>query len=70
MVTSFLRTRTSSENTGDVIVENASIRLVSRVLADVEFAIQSSTWRDLRTLSRDRSNSGDPVYPPSILIHR
>ena len=69
MVSSFLRTRTSSENAGDVIVENVSMRMVSRALADVKFAAQSSTCRDRRTLSRDRSNPGDPVYPPSILIH-
>jgi hypothetical protein len=52
------RTITSSENTGDVIVENTSMTIVWRASARLKSPAQSWICRDRRTLSRDRLNSG------------
>ena len=48
---------TSSENTGDVIVENTSMTVVLRVGSKLD--AQPTTSRDRRTLSCDRLNLWD-----------
>jgi hypothetical protein len=53
------RTITSSENTGDVIVENTSMTIVWRASARLKSPAQSWICRDRRTLSRDRLNAGN-----------
>ena len=53
---------TSSENTGDVIVENTSMTVVRRVVGAKRFG-QSATCRDRRTLSGDRLNSERELTP-------
>ena len=62
-------TTTSSENTGDVIVENTLITLVSRLSPSMLQPGQTLTCRDRRTLSGDRMGIGDePVddQPDSV----
>ena len=67
MSDSFPRMRASSENTGDTIVENISMRVVWRAFVDKKLTVQPPTWRDRRFLSRDRLNPGNerernPIY--------
>ena len=70
------RRNTSSENTGDVIVEIISIRTVWRTPGvDTKLVVQPPTCRDRRTLRRDRSNPGNdrvwnPVYHQFEIIYR
>ena len=56
-----LRTITSSENTGDMIVENISMTKANRGSAGRGLATQSSTCRDWRTLRRDRLYNSAPI---------
>lgn len=56
--TSSVRTITSSENVGDVMVENTSATMACRWSPRSDLATQATTSRDLRTLSRDKLNSG------------
>ena len=57
VVASPAMTITSSENTGDVIVENAFTILVTQRSDTVKPGTQDATCRHWRTLSRDRSRS-------------
>ena len=50
--------RTSSENTGDVMVENTSMRLVWRTRCHLPVSVQRPTCRDQRTLSREMKWTG------------
>ena len=51
------RAITSSENAGDVIVENTSVIMVWRRSPRRDSCIQAPTCRDRRALSRDKLNS-------------
>ena len=56
----------SSENTGDVIVEKTSVRIVSRAAVSPEPVAQAPTSKDWRSLSCDRSISrGERVRIPT-----
>ena len=59
-----VRTMTSSENTGDVIVENTFVTLSFRLSGHLpQYPSQCSTCRDRRDLSGDRIGFGDePVH--------
>jgi len=50
----------SSENTGDVIVDNSSVTAVGPRSPELGLVTQAATWRDRRALSRDRLRS--PVH--------